>query len=343
MSFFDLNAYMADMVYEYIPGVKRVGSNKLNFRCPLCGDGKKKTSHRGWFYIDTGSYFCWNAGCIAADSGMQGLKFLSLISGKPIPEIKSELIKKAGSFSNAVNKPKIKNINQSIFNELVESKNSKIEKYILDKIDLGEWTDKLPKFVNNYILNRKLLKAPFLPKTFKFYYDKKLKRLVIPWSNNYYQERTILKSQWKEDKYKFPIDSEKPIFGLENIDKNFKYIFLVEGVFDSIWVKNGVAVGSLQLSNHQKELLKPFENEYTIVYMPDNQFCDQSSKNKSLKLSENNPYQNIFIWPEILKKFKDINETIMFNDKFIDVWKDEAYLIKYISNGINAKLKLLNI
>ena len=33
----------------------------------------------------------------------------------------------------------------------------------------------------------------------------------------------------------------------------------------------------------------------------------------------------------------------MFNDKFIDVWKDEAYLIKYISNGINAKLKLLNI
>ena len=42
-------------------------------------------------------------------------------------------------------------------------------------------------------------------------------------------------------------------------------------------------------------------------------------------------------------EFKDINETIMFNDKFIDVWKDESYLIKYISNGINAKLKLLNI
>ena len=130
MSFFDLNAYMADMVYEYIPGVKRVGSNKLNFRCPLCGDGKKKTSHRGWFYIDTGTYFCWNAGCVASESGMQGLKFLSLISGKPIPEIKSELIKKAGSFSNAVNKPKIKNINQSIFNELVESKNSKIEIHV---------------------------------------------------------------------------------------------------------------------------------------------------------------------------------------------------------------------
>jgi hypothetical protein len=170
MSFFDLNTYMADMVYEYIPGVKRVGSNKLNFRCPLCGDGKKKTSHRGWFYIDTGSYFCWNAGCIAADSGIQGLKFLSLVSGKPISEIKSELIKKAGSFSNALEKPEIKNISFSLFND--ENNDSKIEKYILDKIDLGDWTDKLPKFVQSYLENRKLNKASFLSKDYKFYYDK---------------------------------------------------------------------------------------------------------------------------------------------------------------------------
>ena len=338
MSFFDLNTYMADMVYEYIPGVKRVGSNKLNFRCPLCGDGKKKTSHRGWFYIDTGSYFCWNAGCIAAESGIQGLKFLSLISGKPISEIKSELIKKAGSFSNALEKPEIKNISFSLFND--ENNDSKIEKYILDKIDLGDWTDKLPKFVQSYLENRKLNKASFLSKDYKFYYDKKLKRLVIPWSNEYYQERTIFKSQSKEDKYLFPSNLEKPIFGLENIDTKFKYIFLVEGVFDSIWVKNGVAVGSLTLSNHQKELLKPYENDYTIVYLMDNQHSDKSSLEKTIKLCEKNPYANIFIWPKALHMFKDINDTIIFHDKFIDVWKDENYLKKYIFNGIRAKLEL---
>jgi hypothetical protein len=329
---------MADMVYEYIPGVKRVGSNKLNFRCPLCGDGKKKTSHRGWFYIDTGSYFCWNAGCIAADSGIQGLKFLSLVSGKPISEIKSELIKKAGSFSNALEKPEIKNISFSLFND--ENNDSKIEKYILDKIDLGDWTDKLPKFVQSYLENRKLNKASFLSKDYKFYYDKKLKRLVIPWSNEYYQERTIFKSQSKEDKYLFPSNSEKPIFGLENIDTKFKYIFLVEGVFDSIWVKNGVAVGSLTLSNHQKELLKPYENDYTIVYLMDNQHSDKSSLEKTIKLCEKNPYANIFIWPKALHMFKDINDTIIFHDKFINVWKDENYLKKYIFNGIRAKLEL---
>jgi DNA primase len=179
-----------------------------------------------------------------------------------------------------------------------------------------------------------------LSKDYKFYYDKKLKRLVIPWSNEYYQERTIFKSQSKEDKYLFPSNSEKPIFGLENIDTRFKYIFLVEGVFDSIWVKNGVAVGSLTLSNHQKELLKPYENDYTIVYLMDNQHSDKSSLEKTIKLCEKNPYANIFIWPKALHMFKDINDTIIFHDKFINVWKDENYLKKYIFNGIRAKLEL---
>jgi hypothetical protein len=339
MSFFDLNSYMCDMVYEYVPGVKRVGSNKLNFRCPLCGDGKKKTSHRGWFYIDSGSYFCWNAGCVASETGMSGLRFLSMISGKSIIDIKTELIKRAGSFSSVLSKPEIKNLNFSLFDDNL-NENSKIEKYILDKIDLGDWTEKLPKFVSNYLEKRKINKASFLPLNYQFYYDKKLKRLVIPWGNEYYQERTIFKSQSKEDKYLFPSNSEKPIFGLNNIDSKFKYIFLVEGVFDSIWVKNGVAVGSLTLSNHQKDLLKPFENDYTIVYLMDNQYSDKSSLDKTLKICEKNPYANIFIWPKALHMFKDINDTIVFHDKFIDVWKDENYLKKYIFNGIRAKLEL---
>ena len=66
----DLNSYMVDMVYELVPGVKRRG-DKLNYHCPICGDGKKRSSHRGWFYINTGSVFCWNAGC-PCNNGMSG-------------------------------------------------------------------------------------------------------------------------------------------------------------------------------------------------------------------------------------------------------------------------------
>ena len=78
MNIFDIKEYMPEMVYEYVPNVKRIG-NKLNFRCPICGDGKKLSSKRGWFYIDTGSYFCWNAGC-PGNAGMSGLMFLSAVS-----------------------------------------------------------------------------------------------------------------------------------------------------------------------------------------------------------------------------------------------------------------------
>lgn len=339
MNLLDLKPYMGELVYDYVPGVKRHSGNKLNFRCPICGDGKKKTSHRGWFYLDTGSYFCWNAGCLA-ERGMSGLKFLSLISGKSITEIRSELIKRAGSFSSALNKKEIKNINESLFNE-PQIKNN-IEKYILDKLDSNEWTEDLPKFVKTYLEERKLLNATFLPKWFKFYYNKNTKRLVIPWSNNYYQERKLLLSQKDEDKYLFPSNVEKPIFGEDMIDKNFKYIFLVEGVFDSIWVKNGLAVGSLTLSNHQKEILKKYENDFTIVYLMDNQFSDKSAFEKTKKIAEKNPFINVFVWPKTLYMFKDINESIQFNNKFIDIWKDEKFLTKYICSGLKIKLALSN-
>ena len=331
----ELKDYMVDLVYEYVPGVKRVGSNKLNFRCPICGDGKKSTSHRGWFYIDTGSYYCWNSGCPANESGMSGIKFLAAVSGKPIVEIKQELIKRAGTFKKGFSY-NVKSIS-NIFND----EDKKEEKtYITEKVKDGEWTDQLPLFVKEYIEKRHLQDATFLPSWFKFYYDKKFKRLVIPWSDEYYQERTVMKSQWQEDKYKFPPGIEKPIFGLDTIDPNFKYIFILEGVFDSVWCKNGIAAGSLRLSNHQRDILKTYENDFKLVWMPDNQLADHSSYEKTMKIIQEHPYENVFIWPKELKKFKDVNDTIIFSEKFIEIWKSEKFLTKNIASGLMAQLRL---
>ena len=108
MRFFDLTGYMADMVYELVPGVRRQGHNQLNFRCPICGDGKKKTSRRGHFYLAEGTYYCWNAGCPAYEHGMSGLQFLSAVTGKTYTELKSELIKRAGTFNNITVKEQAK-------------------------------------------------------------------------------------------------------------------------------------------------------------------------------------------------------------------------------------------
>lgn len=329
----ELNIYMAEMVYDYVPGVRRVG-DKLNFRCPICGDGHKSTSRRGWFYIESGSYYCWNAGCEANESGMPGLVFLSRVSGKSIKEIKLDLVKNAEKFI-------FKKAPSSHLKEEKKPSVKKAEKTAIDKIDFGIWTKDLPDFCKDYIKSRKLDKAPFKPQWLEFMYDREDHRLVIPWPGSYFQERKLLSSQKDEPKYKFPPGVEKPIFGLDEIDKSFKTIFLLEGVFDSIWVKNGVAVGSLKMSSHQEEELRKYREEgFKTIWMPDNQFADASSYEMTKKICMKDPMVEVFIWPKALKKFKDVNESVMFSDKMIDIWKNEEFLMKCVKNGLAAMLEL---
>ena len=44
-----------------------------------------------------------------------------------------------------------------------------------------------------------------------------------------------------------------------------------------------------------------------------------------------------------LKKFKDINETTMFNDKFIDIWKNEEYLISHSQYMLIGRIEKINV
>jgi len=61
--------------------VRREG-DKLHFSCPLCDDRKVK-KRRGWYYIKTNSFFCWNAGCPANSGATSPYRWLSLLLGKP--------------------------------------------------------------------------------------------------------------------------------------------------------------------------------------------------------------------------------------------------------------------
>ena len=344
MQFLDITSYMADMIYQLVPGVRRQGTNQLNFRCPICGDGKKKTSRRGHFYLNDGTYYCWNAGCPAHDHGMTGLQFLSALTKKSQYEIKIELIKMAGSFQSVVNKSTVQNKSKTaedinaLFNDLKikkKNKQSLIEQQLTD----NNWSY-LPDWVEQEVDKRKIYKSPFIKSDWQLFYDKKTNRLVIPWTDEYYQLRALTKKQEQESgKYLFPPEIEKPIFGLNMIDTSFKYLFLLEGVFDAIFVKNGLAVGSLNLSNHQQQILEDY-TDYTIVYFMDNQYKDKSSYNQTLKLCKEKPWINLFIWPEKLKQFKDVNETIIYSDDFLRLWSNEQFLKSRIFNGIKAKLAL---
>lgn len=51
-------------------------------------------------------------------------------------------------------------------------------------------------------------------------------------------------------KYIFPKDSKKLVFGLDNIDVSWPYVICFEGVYDSLFVKNGIATGTKSLSDY---------------------------------------------------------------------------------------------
>ena len=138
-------------------GYVRVG-DKINMRCPLCGDSKKSaTKKRGWWYNKSGSYYCFNC-----STGMSGINFLKAISGSSYEEIRKEytrLFLKSGlstSLSSTWQKP---DDEPSLFE--------------MKSVIKPEWKNPLSEKATEYLNNRKVLDAPFLQEPLFSTYAKK--------------------------------------------------------------------------------------------------------------------------------------------------------------------------
>jgi hypothetical protein len=75
----------------------------------------------------------------------------------------------------------------------------------------------------------------------------------------------------------------------------------------------------------------------------DNQYKDESSKLETLKIAKEQPWINLFIWPEKLKDYKDVNDTIIASDSFLRLWSNEGFLTNRIFNGVKARMELKKI
>lgn len=102
--------------------------------------------------------------------------------------------------------------------------------------------------------SRRVDEAPFL-KDSLYSWNKNtcgLEYILIPWTLNgvaaYYQLNDFKKHGAL--KYIFPKDKKKLIFGLDNIDISWPYIIVFEGVYDSVFVKNGIAVGTKAITEY---------------------------------------------------------------------------------------------
>lgn len=313
--------FVQDKLIELVSPIQRTAS-RWNFRCPVCGDSKKKRNKkRGNYYPKNNSFYCFNC-----DTSAQGLWVIAKLADIPIDKVKREFLDSIG---------KGKHNREILPEEVKEEPKQKVIKKIPDN-----WIDVPPEIYEAIITKRKILQAPYAPKDWQFYMNKDSKRLVIPWTDdgemNYYQERAIYAHQ--APKYTFPFNTVKAMFGLTRIDESFPYIFGLEGCFDSIWVKNGTCQGGLTLTEDQQELVEKTMCDY--VYFFDNQGIDETSMKKSLKLAQENTRANIFIWPRKMPE-KDVNEYCIRHEN--NIFNDETFLESRIFRGARAILELKNL
>jgi len=160
--------------------------------------------------------------------------------------------------------------------------------------------------------------------------------LVIPWMDKgrviYYQTRNM---SGVGSKYFFPKDTFRPVFNLENIDLSFPYIIIFEGVFDSIFVKNGVAMGGKALTTYQRELIKSRYPNHRIVYALDN---DTAGYDKIMKYIKSDPLSLFLSYPDNMIE-KDINNHVEAGH--LNVFSDTSALEKMIVGSATMKLKMI--
>lgn len=332
MNVFSEKDWLNSKVLEHLPGNRKFNGSDVNFRCPYCLDSRKsKTKMRGHYYLKTSTYYCFNC-----DFSCSAIYLLSKIASTDYDNIKREYIKQKFNYNSLSL--------TSLSSNTLSSNESILDQY--NKSIIPEnWKNPLSDRAYEYLNNRLVLDSPFLDGT-RFYscYDKKENEyILIPWVINgieaYYQINDYLKHNSDDKKYIFPYNSDKLLFGLDNIDTSFKYIICFEGVYDSLFVKNGISIGGKKLTAVQKKLISERYPYHKIVMAFDN---DKPGDLATLKsISENNKIK-IFRWYRLnnYNKFKDINDLIKdIND--VNIFTNYKIVEKYIDDPIIVKMDLM--
>lgn len=325
----DYRLFINEKLMQYFPSNKIIRGDDVNFRCMLCGDSKKSSiKKRAHYSLSKGIFHCFNC-----DASMTGLKLLEYLSGSDFEQIKSEYIRmkvniEGGKQFNAVplNMSENKKFN---FNDLVQVVKQK-------------WKTPLSDIAKEYLEKRMVLFSPFLKENFYSYFAKNgLEYILIPWKINgvecYYQLNDFQKKDKYQRKYIFP-KLEKPVYGLDNIDISFPYIICFEGVYDSLFVKNGICIGGKSLTDFQKEIIKKRYPKHQIVLSYDN---DIPGFEAYMKIIKKNPNDfKFFKWFKTNTLEKDINDYVL-KVKDPAVFSNNKKIEENIISSIQMKMFLM--
>ena len=334
--------YVDAKVWENLPesSLKSRNNSEITFRCPICGDSKKnKLKKRGYFYRRTGTFHCFNC-----EANMTGYDFLKVICPQ---DVFDRIIQdfKVLNFNNIVRGKSIESIQTSVGSFEILAPNPSY-KYLLD----ANWTvqplsDAAKKCLDERMIpsgSRDMLKS-IVDST-----GREFILIQYIWDDCciYHQLHNFLKYDIKgqgSTKYIFPKDENinfqsKPVFNIGNVDVSHHSIYCTEGVYDSLFLKNGVALGGRSLTDYQYRMLTELYPRHRIVLAFDADYAGMSS---SLKHAERFPDISFLDLSDILgvAHAKDINDFVKATNR-VDIFTNEKLLKARTISAFQVRMKL---
>ena len=334
--------YVDAKVWENLPesSLKSRNNSEITFRCPICGDSKKnRLKKRGYFYRRTGTFHCFNC-----EANMTGYDFLKAICTQ---DVFDRIIQdyKVLNFHNIVTGKKDDSIQSqgSTFEILAPNPSYR---YLLD----SNWTvNPLSDSAKKYLDERKIpVNSRDMLKSIVDSTGREFILIQYIWDDNaiYHQLHNFNKYDIKGQgsvKYIFPKDENinfqpKPVFNIGNVDVSHHSIYCTEGVYDSLFLKNGVALGGRALTEYQYKMLTELYPRHRIVLAFDNDYAGMSS---SLKHAEKFPDISFLDLSDILAiaHAKDINDFVKATNR-ADLFTNEKLLKARTISAFQVKMKL---
>lgn len=330
MSLYNDQKYI-NLLSPQLEGFTKKKDYLYNFRCPVCGDSKKKSKKRGYVFRKTSGLFfmCHNCGHSTTLGNL--IKIVS-------PSLHKEYVMDAYKDSNyGGTKVSKKEITKTF--DIPKPKFKKKSEY--EKNTIASLDDEHP--AKKYIVNRniptKFLNDMFYVEDFKEYVDSILPnnkyklfkndpRIVIPFRSKSgiliaVQGRAVGDSDLRYVTIKIREDLPK-IYGMDRVDIS-KRLYVVEGPFDSMFLDNTVAMAGADMSG---ELRK------NTVFIFDNEKRNHEITKRMSKVLDRG--YHLCIWPENLKE-KDINDMILSGKSSRDI---EKIIDDNLYTGLSGKFKL---
>ena len=275
-----------------------------NCGCPICHEGKNwGKKKRLFYYPSTKSFYCFNC-----SESWTAKRWIHLVTGQSYAEMLAEDSEKEFS-KDILSGPTIKKATlPSLPYDSVNLTDS-IQQYYYRN---NRWACKGLECIQNRRLDTAINSCNTFYMSFTDKFHKN--RLIIPFKDScgkivFYQTRSL---DGSDPRYLGKVGHDKTVFGIDRIDPEFEYIFIFEGPIDSMFVKNGVALAGLTMSDIQRQQLAEFPFHKKIWILDNISVVkDEETKDKVLKLL--NSSEMVYKWNN---SYKDMNDWAI--DKGLD-------------------------